>query len=189
MLLLAHNWWSLAVRGVLAVLLGIVTFLWPGITLSALVLMFGVYAFLDGVLNLAGAWRRSQHHERWVAPLIEGVVGIMAGVVAFLSPGFTAVALVTVIAIWAIFTGILEIAAAFRLRRHIANEWLLGLMGVASVLFGVALFAAPITGALVLAVWFGVYALIFGIATLALAFRLRHWKTRNQSSFSAAASA
>jgi uncharacterized membrane protein HdeD (DUF308 family) len=113
----------------------------------------------------------------------------MAGVVAFLSPGFTAVALVTVIAIWAIFTGILEIAAAFRLRRHIANEWLLGLMGVASVLFGVALFAAPITGALVLAVWFGVYALIFGIATLALAFRLRHWKTRNQSSFSAAASA
>jgi uncharacterized membrane protein HdeD (DUF308 family) len=174
-MLLAHNWWSLALRGVVGILIGILTFAWPGITLDVLVLMFGVYAFLDGVFNLAGAWRYSRAHERWGVLLLEGIIGIGAGVVTFAWPAITAFTLVILIAVWAIITGIFEIAAAFRLRRHIAGEWLLGLLGVVSIAFGVMIIAAPLAGALVLAIWFGAYALVFGVLLTALAFRLRHW--------------
>jgi len=175
MLLIAHNWWSLALRGFIAILVGIATFVWPGVTLTALVLVFGAYALIDGVLSLAGAWRRSQAHERWGALLIEGLVGVIAGVVTFAWPAITTVALITVIAIWAILTGVFEIAGAIRLRKHITGEWVLGLIGMASVLFGALLLAEPVAGALAIALWFGVYALISGVLMTVLAFRLRGW--------------
>lgn len=175
MFLLARNWWTLAVRGVVAIIAGALTFVWPGITVVALVYVFGLYAFLDGVVNLVGAWRHSHLHERWVASLLEGLIGLAVAAVTFTWPGITAVSLIFVIAVWAVLTGILEVAAAFRLRQHIAGEWLLLLVGIGSILFGVLLFAAPVTGALVIALWFGAYATMFGILLLVLAFRLRHW--------------
>lgn len=115
-------------------------------------------------------------HERWGAPLIEGLVGVFAGLITFAWPGITAIILITLIAIWAIITGIFEIVAAFRLRKHVRGEWLLGLSGLASVVFGVLVFAVPLAGALVIALWFGAYAMVFGVLLTILAFRLRKWR-------------
>jgi uncharacterized membrane protein HdeD (DUF308 family) len=154
---IAGNWWALAVRGLIAISLGIFTLVWPGITIGALVLLFGIYALLDGILSFIGAARASKHHERWGFLVAEGIVGILAGLATFAWPAITEIALVYMIAAWAMITGVLEIAAAFRLRKHIAGELLLGLAGVVSIAFGILLVAAPIAGALVIAVWIGIY--------------------------------
>jgi uncharacterized membrane protein HdeD (DUF308 family) len=175
-MLIASNWWSLALRGLLGILIGVVTFLWPTITLSALVLIFGAYALIDGVLSLAGAWRRSQAHRRWGSLLLEGIFGVAAGIVAIFWPVIAAVTLIAIIAVWAMFTGIAEIVTAIHLRKHIRGEWLLGLLGATSVLFGVLLLVAPLAGAVVIALWFGAYALVTGILLTVLAFRLRKWR-------------
>jgi len=183
-IVLAHNWWSLVLRGVIAILLGLVTFAWPGITLGALVLLFGAYALIDGILSIIGAVRASAANERWGALLIEGIAGIAAAVITIAWPAITAFALVCVIAAWAIVTGVLEIIAAIKLRKYIRGEWLLAVSGVASALFGALVLAAPLTGALVIALWFGAYALIFGAFLVALGFRLRSWtKTRTAGPF------
>ena len=170
---LSTNWWALALRGVLAILFAVVTFLWPGITLGALVLVFGVYAFIDGVLAIIAAVRAVEGHRRWGALLFEGIVGILAGVCAFLVPGITLTFLIFLVAAWAIITGVFEIGAAIRLRRNIPQEWLLILMGVVSIIFGLLIYWVPIAGALVIVWWLAAYALIFGIMLLVLAFRLR----------------
>src|SRR5690349_9235332 len=128
---LAKNWWSLVIRGFLGILVGILTFFWPGITLIALVFLFAGYALVDGVVSLVGAIRAIANRDRWGALLFEGIVGIGAAVITFLWPGITALSLVLVIAAWAIITGIAEIVAAVRLRRHISGEWLLLLAGIA----------------------------------------------------------
>jgi uncharacterized membrane protein HdeD (DUF308 family) len=174
-LVLAHNWWSVVIRGFIAILFGILTLAWPGITVGALVILFGVYALIDGIVNLAGARKASKAHERWGVLVIEGIVGIAAALVTFAWPAITAIVLVYVIAAWAVVTGIFEIMAAIRLRKHISGEWLLGLAGVASIVFGVLLMAAPLVGALVIAIWIGVYALIFGGMLVGLGLRLRSW--------------
>ena len=168
--LLARRWWALALRGLLAVLFGILTFIIPGLTLFSLVLLFGAYAILEGVFNVVSALRGPRHH--WPL-LLECIVGILAGFLTFAWPGITALILLYVIGFWAIFTGVLEIVAGIRLRRHIDNEWLLILMGVLSVGFGVLLLVFPGAGALAIVLWIGAYALVFGIALIALAFRLR----------------
>jgi uncharacterized membrane protein HdeD (DUF308 family) len=172
---LARNWWSLVIRGFLGIAVGILTFLWPGITLLALVFLFAGYALVDGVVNLTGAMRAVAAHERWGALLAEGIFGIAAAVITFFWPRITVLGLVIVIAAWAIITGIAEIAAAVLLRRHISSEWLLVLGGIASIVFGVLVAAVPAAGALVIALWFGAYALLFGIILVALGFRLRTW--------------
>jgi uncharacterized membrane protein HdeD (DUF308 family) len=162
-IILATNWWSLVIRGIVAILLGIVTFAWPGITLTALVFLFGAYALLDGVVSLVGVVRAAQAHERWGALLIEGFAGIAAAIVTVLWPPLTALALVYVIGAWAVVTGIFEMVAAVRLRKYIAGEWLLALTGIASLLFGILIMIAPIAGALVIALWVGAYAMVFGV--------------------------
>jgi uncharacterized membrane protein HdeD (DUF308 family) len=171
--ILAKNWWSLVIRGIAGVLLGVVTFVWPGITLGALILLFGAFALVDGAGSIVGAVRASRKDERWGSLLIVGVAGIAAGLVAFLWPGLTALALVYVIAAWAIVAGIFEIAAAVRLRKHIEHEWLLALTGILSVAFGVLIAVAPLAGALVIALWVGAYAFVYGVLLIALGFRLR----------------
>lgn len=173
--ILAKNWWSLVLRGIVAVLLGIATFVWPGITLTALVFLFAGYALVDGALSLAGALRAAEARDRWGALLIEGLAGIFAAFVTVLWPVITALALVYIIAAWAIVTGVSEIAAAVRLRHYIHGEWLLALAGVASIVFGVLVAAMPLAGALVIALWVGAYMLVFGIVLIALGFRLRSW--------------
>jgi uncharacterized membrane protein HdeD (DUF308 family) len=172
---LVKNWWSLVVRGVIAIILGILAFVWPGITLMALAFLFAGYALLDGALSLAGAVRAAEAHGRWGALLFEGIVGILAAFITVLWPAITALALVFIIAAWAIITGVAEIAAAIRLRRHIHGEWLLALAGVVSILFGVLVAAMPLAGAVVIAWWVGAYLVVFGVMLVALGFRLRNW--------------
>jgi uncharacterized membrane protein HdeD (DUF308 family) len=167
---LAKNWWALALRGLVAVLFGLLTFFVPGITLITLVMLFGAYALADGLFNVIASFGRVSHH--WVL-LIEGVIGVIAGVLTFAWPTITALILLYIIAYWAIFTGILEIVAGIRFRKVVANEWLLLLMGTFSLLFGAYILIAPGAGALAIVLWIGAYALVFGIFLLALAFRLR----------------
>ena len=171
--LLARHWWALALRGLFAVLFGLLTFLIPGITLFTLVLLFGAYAILDGIFDIISAVRAPGRH--W--PLVlEGVVGIIIGILTFIWPGITTMVLLYLIAFWAIFTGILEIVAGIRLREVIANEWLLILMGVLSVLFGFLILIFPGAGALAIIIWIGAYSLLFGIMLIALAFLLRRFR-------------
>jgi uncharacterized membrane protein HdeD (DUF308 family) len=167
---LAANWWALALRGLVAVLFGLLTFLLPSMTLAVLVILFGAYALVDGIFNFIAFLKVRSHH--W-ALLVEGVLGIIAGVITFAWPAITAIVLLYVIAFWAIFTGIFEIIAGIRLRKVITNEWLLLVMGVLSLLFGVLVLFAPGLGALAIVLWIGAYALVFGVFLLALAFRLR----------------
>src|ERR1700693_2195208 len=167
---LAKNWWALALRGLVALMFGLLTFVLPGITLVTLILLFGAYALADGIFNIIAFFRVASHH--W-ALLIEGLIGIIAGILTFVWPAITALALLYVIAFWAIFTGIFEIVAGIRLRKVITNEWLLLLMGILSLLFGLFVLIFPGVGALAIVLWIGAYALVFGIFLLALAFRLR----------------
>jgi uncharacterized membrane protein HdeD (DUF308 family) len=173
---LARHWWLVALRGLAAVLFGILAFAWPQITLSFLVALFGAYALVDGVVGLIAAFRGDAEH-RW-AMAAEGVVSVLAGLAAFLWPGLTALVLLYIIAFWAIFTGVLEIVGAVRLRRVIRNEWALILGGALSILFGIVLVAAPGAGALAVLWLIGVYAIVFGVTLLALAWRLRSFAER-----------
>jgi uncharacterized membrane protein HdeD (DUF308 family) len=154
----------------MAILFGLLTFFLPGITLVTLVLLFGVYALMDGIFNVIAFFRVRSHH--W-ALLIEGLLGIIAGTLTFAWPAITAIVLLYLIAFWAIFTGIFEVIAGIRLRKVITNEWLLLLVGVLSFLFGVLILFAPGVGALAIVLWIGGYAFVFGVFLLALAFRLR----------------
>jgi uncharacterized membrane protein HdeD (DUF308 family) len=172
---LARNWWSLVVRGVLAIIIGLVTMMWPGITLLAFIFLFGGYALVTGVVSLIGAAHAVAARERWGALLLEGIAGIAAAVITMLWPAITAFSLVLLIAAWAIISGIAEIVAAVRLRKFISGEWLLALGGVASILFGILIAAVPPAGALVIALWFGAYAIVFGAIMVLLGFRLRTW--------------
>jgi uncharacterized membrane protein HdeD (DUF308 family) len=172
-IVLARNWWALALRGLFAVLFGIVAFVLPGITLGALVLLYGAYALVDGIFAIAAAVAGRDEGLPWWAMLLEGVVGIAVGVMTFAWPGITALALLYLIAAWAFVTGALEIAAAIRLRKEIRGEWLLALSGVMSVLFGVILVVNPGAGALAVVWLIGAYAIAFGVVLLVLGFRLR----------------
>jgi uncharacterized membrane protein HdeD (DUF308 family) len=163
----------LIIRGIVGVVFGLVAFAWPGITIAALVVIFGAYAIIDGVTNLMiGFTRRTERGRAWLHA-IQGIVGIAAGVLTFMWPGITALVLVLFIASWAIVTGIFEIIAAIRLRREITGEWMLVLSGLLSVAFGVLVFAFPGAGAVGIAWVLGAYAMAAGVILIALGVRLR----------------
>lgn len=168
----AGNWWTLVLRGIAAVIFGILAYIWPGITFTVLVLFFGAYALWDGIFALVGAFR-TQGDRRW-ALILEGIVGIAAGVLTFIWTGAASLALLLVIGAWAIVTGIFEIIAAIRLREEIEGEWLLLLSGVLSVLFGIAIAIWPAAGLLAVTWMIGAYAIVFGILLTVLGFRLRN---------------
>ena len=170
----ASRWWTLAARGIAAILFGILTFISPGLSLFALVMLFGAWALADGVFNLVMALR-TRKGERWGWLVLEGVTSILVGILTFFWPGITALSLLFLIAAWSIVTGIAEVVAAVRLRKVIQGEWLLGLSGVLSIVFGLLLFAFPGAGALAVIVWIGAYSIVFGALLVALAFRLRAW--------------
>jgi uncharacterized membrane protein HdeD (DUF308 family) len=174
-LILASRWWMLLIRGIVAILFGILCFVWPGLSLLALVTVFGAYAIVDGVFNLAHAIGGPRDSERWWALLLEGILGIAVGVLTFVWPNVTALALLYIIGAWALFTGVLEIMAAIRLRKVIRGEWLLALTGILSILFGIILFAFPGAGALAVVIWIGAYAIVFGALLVVLSLRLRSW--------------
>jgi uncharacterized membrane protein HdeD (DUF308 family) len=171
--LVSRYWWTLLVRGLVAILFGILAFIWPGVTLSALVLLFGAYALVDGVAAIVVGIRDYGERQRWWATLLGGLVSVGAGVVTFLMPGLTALALLSVIAFWAIFRGLLDIVAAIRLRHVIEGEWLLGLCGVLSIAFGVMMVLFPGAGALAVIWWIAAFALLLGVMLVTLGFKLR----------------
>jgi uncharacterized membrane protein HdeD (DUF308 family) len=173
--ILATRWWTLALRGIAAIVFGILTFISPASSLLALVILFGAYAIVDGVLALILAIRRPVEGRHWGSLLVEGIAGIVSGVLTFAWPGLSALVLLYLIAAWAVITGVAEIAAAIRLRKQVQGEWLMALTGVLSIVFGVLLFVFPGAGALAVTLWIGAYAVAFGILLLVLALRLRAW--------------
>jgi uncharacterized membrane protein HdeD (DUF308 family) len=174
---LSQNWWLVVLRGLLAILFGALAFVWPAITWLTLIVMFGVYAIIDGIIAIVSGLSRTKESPRWWTFLVEGLLGIGAGIVALVWPGVTSLVLIYMIASWALITGILEIAAAIRLRNEISNEWVLGLGGLVSIALGVLLFFQPAAGGLAIIWTIAVYALIFGVLLVILGFRLRNWKT------------
>ena len=175
---LVHNWWLVALRGVVALIFGVLTVFRPSVTLAVLILLFGSYAIVNGVVTMVAAIanRRGESQEsHWVSLLISGVLSVALGILTFLAPGVTTVVLLYIIAAWAIVTGVAEIVTAIRLRRVITDEWLLIAAGTVSVLFGLLLVVSPGAGALAVTLWIGTYAIMIGILLVALAFRLRSW--------------
>ena len=170
------NWWALLLRGIAAIVFGILAFFWPGVTLLSLVFVFGAYAIVDGIFALIAGFRTPAGGARWWWLLLVGVVSLVAGILAFGMPGVTAFTLVLLIAAWAIVSGIFEIVAAIQLRKEIEGEWLLVLSGVASVAFGVLIMINPSAGALAVVWIIGSYAIIYGLLLTTLGFRLRGWE-------------
>ena len=168
-----NYWWLLAIRGLLAVLFGIAAIVWPGLTLLVLVLLFGAYALVDGVVAVVVAFQERKFFSQWWVLLLAGLVGIIAGLIAFFWPAITALALLYVIAAWAIVTGVFEIVAAVSGRLPMTLEWTLGLVGVLSILLGVLLAIRPGTGLLSLVWLIGVYALVTGVLRIIRAFQFR----------------
>jgi uncharacterized membrane protein HdeD (DUF308 family) len=172
---LANRWWLVALRGVAGIAFGILTFIEPRASLFALIILFGTYAIVDGVFNVATGVRAIQGGRHWGWLVVQGIAGIVAGALTFVWPAMTALVLLMVIAAWSVVTGVSAVAAAIRLRKQISGEWLLGLSGVLSIAFGVVLFLFPGAGALALLLWIGAYAVVFGAVLVALAFRIRAW--------------
>ena len=170
---LARHWWMLALRGVIAIIFGICALIWPSLTLTVLVLLFGAYALVDGIFAVIAGIRAAGRAANWWVLLLEGILGIIFGLLTFAWPGITALVLLVFIAVWAVLTGIMEIVAAIQLRREIQGEWLLALSGALSVIWGIILFVFPGAGAVAIAWLIGVFAILFGISLIALAFRLR----------------
>ena len=166
------SWWALVLRGLAAIAFGVLAFVWPQITLTALVFLWGAYALVDGAFAIAAGVKSHGDNKRWWVLLLEGVLGVAAGLVAFLVPGITALALLVLIAAWAMVTGAFEIAAAIQLRKYIKGEWLLALAGIASVLFALALLFNPAAGALALVWLIGAYSIVFGVLLIILGVRL-----------------
>jgi uncharacterized membrane protein HdeD (DUF308 family) len=169
---LARNWWAIALRGAAAILFGLFAFVFPGATLFALIIVFGAYCLVDGVLAIVAAVRAAQSHERWGQLLLVGVCGIIVAAIVWFYPGLAALGLLYVIAAWALVTGVLELMAAFQLRRHMPDWWWL-IAGVASIVFGLLLVWHPGAGALAVLWLIGTYAIAFGIVLLGFAWRLR----------------
>jgi len=163
-------------RGILAILFGLVALLWPGLTLLFLVYLFGAYALISGIFATATALRFT-HERSWALLLVEGILGILAGIVAFVWPGITAFVFLFLIAVWAIVTGIMQIVAALTLPLDTGREWLLGLAGLASIIFGILIALWPSIGLLTVIWLIGIYAIVFGILYI-----VRYFQTRSLAS-------
>ena len=170
---LARNWWMLALRGVLSIAFGVLVFFWPDLAWMVVIGLFAGYAILDGILAITAAVAGHERGRRWRALVVEGVVGIGAGVLTLVWPEVTGMVLLYLIGFWAVLTGVLEIAAAVRLRKEIEGEWVLGLAGLLSVGFGLVILLLPAAGALAVAWLIGASAVTFGVLMLALGLRLR----------------
>jgi uncharacterized membrane protein HdeD (DUF308 family) len=172
---LARNWWAVVLRGVLAISFGVIALFNPGAALLSLVLVFGVYALVDGVFAIISAIFNRQQDSRWWVVALEGLLGVLAGIVAIVWPGITALSLVYLIAAWAVITGVMEMVAAVRLRKEITGEWLLFVAGALSVLAGILMASMPVQGAVAIIWVIAAYMLISGIVMIALGLRLRTW--------------
>jgi uncharacterized membrane protein HdeD (DUF308 family) len=167
----ARHWWVLTVRGVLAVIFGVLAVIWPGITLLVLAVMFGIFALADGISAIVATFGAPAGGRSLL--VFEGAVGIIVGLLALFWPGATALAIVLLVAIWAIVTGISEIVTALQMRKEIRGEWMYVLFGVLSVVFGLIVLLSPVSGVFAVAWLIGFSAIGFGIAAIAASFRLK----------------
>jgi uncharacterized membrane protein HdeD (DUF308 family) len=173
-----QNWWLPLVRGIIAILFGIAIFLWPGPLLFVTIVLFATFALLNGIMAIVASIQERRVSKNWWVLLIEGIVSVLGGLVAFAWPGITAVAIFYVVAIWAVLTGIMEIVGAFTLGRAMSSEWSMGLIGILSVVIGVILFfMAPVAGILTLLYALAFYALFAGIFWIVRAFQARRLPT------------
>jgi uncharacterized membrane protein HdeD (DUF308 family) len=168
---MAEHWWVVLLRGILAILFGVLAYAWPGLTILILVTIWGAYAFVDGVFGVVAGIR-----GKWTSLVVLGLLGIAAGVVAFLWPGLTAVTLLWILAFWAIAAGVMQIAAAIRLRREVEGEWLWVLSGILTVGLGVLLFLYPGAGILSVIWLVAALAIVWGILLVMLSFKLKGMK-------------
>lgn len=175
--LMTSNWWSLLLRGLAAIIFGILIVLFPGAALQTFIILFAAYALVDGVFTVIAAIQ-NRNQARWWVHLLEGVVSVAAGILALVYPGITAFVMLYIIAFWAVVTGVLEVWAAIQLRKEIEGEFWLGLSGVLSILFGVLLILFPGTGILTVLWLVSAYAVVFGAVMVILAFRLRGIQNR-----------
>ncbi len=171
--ILARNWWTWLVRGIAAIIFGILAFLWPVATIWAIGILFGAYALVDGIFAIVASVRAAETHQRWWPFLVEGIIGIIIAAITFYDIRITLFALYLTIAAWAFLTGILEIAAAIQLRKHLANEFWLLLGGIASILFGILMLWRPLPAVLAIVWLIAAYAIVFGILMIGFAMRLR----------------
>jgi uncharacterized membrane protein HdeD (DUF308 family) len=171
---LTRNWWIFIIRGLFAIIFGVLALMWPELTLFALVWLFGAYVLADGVFQVYSAISRREDFDRWWLILLEGLFGIVFGVLTFAWPGITGLVLLILIAAWAFLTGMLEISAAIQLRKEIENEWLLAFSGVISIVLGVLMIIWPAASAVALAFMIGIYAILFGATLILLGFRLKN---------------
>lgn len=173
---LAKNWWLLLLRGIASIVFGVLAFAWPGLTLVTLVLFYGAFALVDGVIALVAAFSGGAKPAPTWWLVVVGLLGIAAGIATFLMPGITALLLIIFMGAWALVHGIFEIVGAIQLRKEIDNEWMLILSGIVSVLFGLIVLIAPGAGALGLIWAIAAYSIVFGITFIALALRLKKHK-------------
>ena len=171
--MLSKAWWVYLVRGVLAILFGVLAFARPGLTLATLVIFFGAWALATGVFAIFAAFAAKKVHTDWWVLLLEGLLGIGVGLVTFYAPGITAISLLWYLAFWAILSGVFEVVTAVRLRKEIRGEGWLMLAGAASIVFGVLLLARPGAGALAVITFIGAYALVFGVILVMAALKLK----------------
>lgn len=173
--MLARNWGMVALRGLLALTFGLLTLFRPAVSLAVLVIFFGAFALVDGIFTVVSAIANRHGQPRWGVLVFAGLAGIAVGLMTLFWPGVTALALLYLIAAWALVHGVAEIVAAVRLRKVITHEWLLGTAGALAIVFGFLLVAFPGAGALAMVLWIGAYAAVAGILLLALGFKLRRW--------------
>jgi len=176
---LADSWWAVGLRGIMGILFGLICLLTPGIAVEVFVILFAAYMLVDGVFAIASGIKAARNGERWGLLILEGIVDLAAGLVAVLWPAITLIALIWIVAIWAIVSGALMLGAAFTLKLD-HGRWWLALGGIASVIFGILLVIEPLIGAVVLTLWIGAYALVFGIFLLILAFQLHAKKEERE---------
>jgi uncharacterized membrane protein HdeD (DUF308 family) len=170
---LKRHWWVPVLRGVVAIIFGIMAFAYPGLTVAVLVLLFGAWVLVDGIFRIIGAIGHRSSDPDWGWQLVIGILGIIIGLLTFHAPAITALALVIYIAAWALMIGATEIVAAIKLRHEIKGEWFLILMGVVSIIFAIMLLWNPLPGALALVWLIGSYAIVFGVLGMIFGFRLR----------------
>jgi uncharacterized membrane protein HdeD (DUF308 family) len=170
---MARNWWMLAFRGFVAVLFGIAVFLSPSIVLATMVLLWGVYVLIDGVAAIFSGFRGRNENQHWWMVVVEGVLGVLAGIATFIWPEITALIVLYIIAAWAILTGVMELMAALQLRKVIQGEFWLALSGIGSIIYGIVLFLFPGAGILTLLWLVGIYSVAFGFVLIILSLRLR----------------
>lgn len=186
---LLRSWWMLALRGVIAIVFGILALAWPALTLYALIILFAAYALLGGGVWIAGAIGNRKADRYWWIPLLFGIVSVAAGIIALVYPSLTALALVLLMGANAVVSGVFDIVLAIRLRKHIHNEFLLALVGVVSLLFGFMVLMFPAGGALALVWLVAAYAILAGVLFLAVSMRVRTWTRLNAGRSSPAAGA